>query len=113
VGGAGLAYACAAQPLLFSDAGVIVVQVQAPAGQVQRCRETAERCLDALAARGPDPARVQTARRARLARAVLAGDDAERRARALAASRSGRREDQADAVPGPCVPAAATLHLVV
>jgi predicted Zn-dependent peptidase len=111
--GAGLAYACAVQPLLFSDAGVIVVQVQAPAGQVQRCRETAERCLDALAARGPDPARVQTARRARLARAVLAGDDAERRARALAASRSGRREDQADAVPGPCVPAAATLHLVV
>lgn len=111
--GAGLAYACAVRPLLFSDAGVIVVQVQAPAGQVQRCRETTERCLDALAVHGPDPARVQTAQRARLARAVLAGDDPERRARALAASRSGRSDDQADAVLGPCVPAAGTLHLVV
>lgn len=111
--GTGLAYACTAQPRLFSDAGVIVVQVQAPAGLVQRCREATERCLDTLAVHGPDPARVRTAKRARLARAALAGDDPERRARTLAASRSGRSHDQADAAPGPCVPAAGTLHLVV
>ena len=111
--GAGLAYACAVQELVYRDAGLIVVQVQAPAGQAERCLTSTERCLDALAARGPDTVQLQTAQRAWRARAVLARDDLERRARALAEVRSVGSDGQPQAAPGAFVASTGTLRLVL
>lgn len=80
----GLAYACAVWPELYSDAGLIVVQVSATPGRVAACADTVNACLDALAKDGPAREVTSLARDTLAARAALARDDLEGHARTLA-----------------------------
>lgn len=106
----GLAYAALVQPQWFADAGIIALQVQAPADAAAACIDVVEGCIDALAARGPSGQQRDTARRAWQARAAFALDDVLARAHALASV--------INAAPGeltaaPCPPSGATLRLIV
>lgn len=109
----GLAYACAAQPLLFADAGLIAVQVQAPAGQVARCADAVEACIDALAAGGAETPLVQLARRRAAAEARLAIDEPLRHALALASAAHPSPCDWALLVPARLPASAAALRLIL
>jgi predicted Zn-dependent peptidase len=109
----GLAYACAAQPLLFDDAGLIAVQVQAPAGQVARCADAVEACIDALAAGGAETPLVQLARRRAAADARLAIDEPLRRALALASAAHPSPCDWELLVPARLPASAAALRLIL
>lgn len=109
----GLAYACAAQPLLFADAGLIAVQVQAPAGQVARCADAVEACIDALAAGGAETPLVQSARRRAAAEALLAIDEPLRRALALASAAHPSPCDWELVVPARLPASTAALRLIL
>jgi predicted Zn-dependent peptidase len=81
---AGLAYACAVWPELYSDAGVILARVRAPAGGAAACVRAVEGCLESLARCAPTPAQVALAQRAHAAGLALERDDLAARARTLA-----------------------------
>ena len=80
----GLVYAWSVEPLLYTDAGLIAVRVQAPAGMVRRSQNAVERCLQTLATNKPDKAAVETAKRCWLARRRLARDEPYANVRTLA-----------------------------
>lgn len=73
----GLAYACVVWPELYSDAGLIVMRLAAPPGQVAACADLMEQHLAALGAYGPAPEALDIARRTVQARALLTADDLE------------------------------------
>ncbi len=79
----GLAYACAVWPEFHSDAGLIAVQVSTVPGRAAACADAVNACLDALCKTGPAPDHLNLARDALSARAALARDQLEDRARAL------------------------------
>ena len=109
----GLAYACTAQPLLFVDAGLIAVQMQAPAGQVARCADTAEACVDALAADGTQRPLVQLTRRRAAAEASLAIDEPLQRAVSLASAAHPSPCDWELVVPARLPASTAALRLIL
>lgn len=109
----GLAYACTAQPLLFAGAGLIAVQMQAPAGQVARCADTAEACVDALAADGTQRPLVQLTRRRAAAEASLAIDEPLQRAVSLASAAHPSPCDWELVVPARLPASTAALRLIL
>lgn len=110
----GLAYAWSVAPLLYTDAGMIAVHVQAPAGRVRQCQDAVEHCLEALAINGPDPTALETAKRCWLARCRLARDEPHSRVRALASTAgTPSAAGLASPAPLPLAGRATRLHLIL